>query len=62
MDGKDYSSLHKIREHAVIGELAQMLQKAEEQALAGMSLLDLVVQIENTENQDVESVAEGAAG
>ncbi len=62
MDGKDYSSLRKIREHGVIGELAQTLQEADEQALDGMTLLDLVLQIENTENQEMESVADGAVG
>jgi len=56
VDGKDYSSLRKTHEHGVIAELIQALKEAEEQTLAGMTLRDLVLQIENAEGQAVELV------
>lgn len=51
VDGKDYSHLSETHERGVIAELAEVLKKAEEQALAGMSLRDLVLQIEDDEAQ-----------
>ncbi len=55
-DGTDYSRLRKTHERGVIAELAEVLKEAEEQALAGMTLRDLVLQIENTEGQVAELV------
>jgi membrane protein len=62
VDGEDYSSLRKTHEHGAIAELADALRQAEVQALDGMTLRDLVLQIENSENQETASVADGAAG
>ncbi len=56
VDGKDYSHLSETHEREVITGLAEVLKKAEEQALAGMTLRDLVLQIKNDEDQVVESV------
>ena len=62
VDGEDYSSLRKTHEHGAIAELADALRQAEVQALDGMTLRDLVLQIENSENQETASVGDGAAG
>lgn len=62
MDGKDYNHLRKTHERGAIAGLVQALQEAGEQALAGMTLHDLVLQIENAENQELESAVDGAVG
>ena len=62
MDGEDYSSLRKTHEHGAIAELADVLSQAEVKALDGMTLRDLVLQIENSENQEIASVGDGTAG
>jgi len=62
VDGKDYSHARNTQEHGAIAELTQALQEAEEQALAGMTLRDLVLQIENAAGQAVASEGEEAAG
>ncbi len=51
-DGTDYSSLCKTPERGVIAGLAETLKVAEEQALAGMTLRDLVLQVEENEGQE----------
>jgi membrane protein len=61
VDGKDYSHLRETRERGVITGLAEVLKEAEEQALAGMTLRDLVLQIEDDEDQAVVSEKTGAA-
>jgi len=53
-DGTDYSHLRNTSERGVVAGVAETLHKAEEQALAGMTLRDLVLQIENAEDQAVE--------
>ncbi len=55
VDGTDYNHLRNTRERDVIAGVAESLQVAEEQALDGMTLRDLVLQVENTEEQAVES-------
>ncbi len=50
-DGTDYNRQAKTRERGVIAELAAMLQKAEAQALEGMTLRDLVLQAEAAGDQ-----------
>ena len=60
VDGSDYSHLRKTNERGVIAGVAKALKEAEEQALAGMTLRDLVLQVEKTEDQEVELV-EGSA-
>jgi membrane protein len=62
LNGEDYCSLRKTHEHGAIAELADALRQAEVQALDGMTLRDLVLQIENSENQETASAGEGAAG
>jgi membrane protein len=62
VDGTDYSQLRKTHERGVIAGLAATLQDAEEQALAGMTLRDLVLQVKNTEDPDVAFVGDEAAG
>lgn len=54
-DGKDYSHLRKTHELAVIADFAETLHKAEQEALAGMTLRDLVLQVENAQGQVVAS-------
>ncbi len=61
VDGTDYSHLRNTSERGVIAGVAETLQKAEEQALAGMTLRDLVLQVENAETQVAEPVAEEAS-
>ena len=51
VDGIDYNHLRNSREREVIAEVAGTLQMAEEQALGGMTLRDLVLQVENAEGQ-----------
>ncbi|MGK2904835.1 MAG: YhjD/YihY/BrkB family envelope integrity protein [Desulfuromonadales bacterium] len=62
LDGEDYRSLNKTHEHDAIAELADALRQAEVQALDGMTLRDLVLQLEMSENQETASVGDGAAG
>lgn len=62
VDGTDYSQLSKTPERGVIAGVAEVLKEAEQQALAGMTLRDLVLQIENAEDQAVESVGVETAG
>jgi len=54
-DGAAYSHLRKTSEHGVAAGVVATLHQAEEQALAGMTLRDLVLQIENAEDQVVET-------
>jgi membrane protein len=58
VDGTDYSYLRNTSERGVVAGVAETLQKAEEQALAGMTLRDLVLQVEGVESQDIDEVAE----
>lgn len=58
LNGADSSSLRKTREHAAIAEIEDALRQAEVQSLDGMTLRDLVLQIENSQNQDVEPVSD----
>ena len=54
VDGSDYSQLRETDERGVVAGLAEVLKGAEEQTLAGMTLRDLVLQIEKDEAQVVE--------
>ncbi len=56
VDGTDYSHLRNTSERGVVAGVAETLHQAEEQALDGMTLRDLVLQVENAEDQAVESV------
>lgn len=58
-DGKDFSHLRNTRELSEITGLVQTIQAAGEQALAGMSLRDLVLRVEMTENQGLSVAGEG---
>ncbi len=58
VDGTDYSHLRNTSERGVVAGVAETLQKAEEQALAGMTLRDLVLQVEGVESQDIDEVTE----
>jgi membrane protein len=51
VDGTDYSSRCKSQECGIILGVSKTLQDAERQALAGMTLRDLVLQAEETEPQ-----------
>ncbi len=59
VDGADYSHLRKTHERGVIAGVAEALKEAEQQALDGMTLRDLVLQVENDEAQVAESVGAG---
>ena len=59
-DGHDYSDLHSNREYGVIVKVAATLQQAEEKALDGLSLRDLVLQIEADKAQ-ADALAEPSA-
>jgi membrane protein len=61
VDGSDYSHLRNTSERGVIAGVAEALQKAEEKALDGMTLRDLVLQVENAETQVSEPVADEAS-
>ena len=60
-DGVDFSHLRKTNERGVVSGVAKLLLDAEEKALAGMTLRDLVLQVDNAETLEVHSgVAEPA--
>ncbi len=59
VDGADYGPLRKSRERAVIAGVAKTLQMAKQEALADMTLRDLVLQAEKAEDQEVETVGVG---
>ncbi len=50
-DGADYSHLRKSLERGAIAGVAETLKEAERQALAGLTLRDLVLQIESSADQ-----------
>jgi membrane protein len=57
VDGTDYSHLRQSRERGVVANLEETLQSAEREALAEMTLRDLVLQTEGADDQ-----SEGAVG
>jgi membrane protein len=54
IDGTDYSHLRQNRERGVVASLEETLQRAEREALADMTLRDLVLKTEEAGDQDVE--------
>ena len=46
VDGADYSHLRDTPERLAVGGVAEILHDAEERALEGMTLRDLVLQVE----------------
>lgn len=54
-DGTDYSRLRKTRERLVIAAVAETLRQAQQHALEGLTLRDLVMQIETDELQAAAS-------
>jgi membrane protein len=56
VDGTDYSQLRNNCERGVVAGLEETLQNAEREALAEMTLRDLVLQAEDAEGQEHESV------
>jgi membrane protein len=54
IDGTDYSQLRQNRERGVVASLEETLQRAEREALADMTLRDLVLKTEEAGDQDVE--------
>ncbi len=61
VDGTDYSHLRKTHERGVVADVANTIRKAEQQALSGMTLRDMVLQIEDSRDQPVMS-EEAVAG
>lgn len=59
VDGTDYSQLRHSCERGVVAGLEEMLRTAKRQALAEMTLRDLVLQVEEEERQSPETLAEG---
>ena len=55
VDGADYSHLRNTNERVIVAGIAERLQAAGKQALAGMTLQDLVLQIENSDDAIVVS-------
>lgn len=60
-DGSDYSHLRKTPEREVVADIAKIMDDAERRALDGLSLRDLVLQVQENEGQEVdpEPVAAG---
>ena len=54
IDGTDYSHLRQNRERGVVASLEETLQRAEREALADMTLRDLVLKTEEAGDQDIE--------
>ena len=54
IDGTDYSHLRQNRERGVVASLEETLQRAEREALADMTLRDLVLKTEESGDQDIE--------
>jgi len=54
VDGTDYSHLRQNRERGVVASLEETLQRAEREALADMTLRDLVLKTEDSADQDTE--------
>jgi len=61
VDGTDYSHLRKSPERGAIADLAETLKDAERQALTGMTLRDLVLQLETRGGQVEEAPAGSTA-
>ncbi len=58
--GQDYSDLRSTKEDGVIAGVAATLRRAEEQAIDGMSMRDLVLQLEDEKSQAGESAVSSA--
>ncbi|TNF51302.1 MAG: YihY family inner membrane protein [Deltaproteobacteria bacterium] len=54
VNGTDYSHLRQNRERGVVASLEETLQRAEREALAEMTLRDLVLKTEESRDQDAE--------
>ena len=57
-DGADYSSLRNTPERIAVAEVAELLSDAEQKALEGMSLRDLVLQVEELNDQGEDQAVE----
>jgi membrane protein len=54
VDGTDYSHLRQNPERGMVASLEETLQRAEREALADMTLRDLVLKTEESDDQDTE--------
>ena len=57
-DGADYSSLRNTPERIAVAEVAELLSDAEQKALEGMTLRDLVLQVEELNDQGEDQAVE----
>ncbi|MEJ2197197.1 MAG: YhjD/YihY/BrkB family envelope integrity protein [Desulfuromonadales bacterium] len=57
-DGADYSSLSNTPERIAVAEVAELLSDAEQKALEGMTLRDLVLQVEELNDQGEDQPVE----
>jgi len=57
-DGADYSSLRNTPERIAVAEVAELLSDAEQKALEGMTLRDLVLQVEELNDQGEDQPVE----
>ena len=59
-DGADYSFLRNTPERIAVTEVAELLNDAEQKALEGMTLRDLVLQVEELNDQGEDQAVESA--
>ena len=57
-EGADFSQLRKTPEHGIVADVAEVLHKAENDALAGMTLRDMVLKVQKENNQLSERCVE----
>jgi DNA-binding IscR family transcriptional regulator len=61
VDGADYSHLRDTPERLAVGGVAEILHDAEQKALEGMTLRDLVLQVEEAEDRaEVQGIVASA--